>query len=194
MLTNNYSLSARNIRYAIASGNSRKFLVSSFYREVESINLGKYFYADVEKLLNEVLEIHAGIRPDIFIAGTMKYTPEELKKMFADEKYLIYVAVDDRDEVLGYAFCCKESRPFSHNMVQFTSLFIDDLCVDARARGMHVGQRLFEHVKQEARKLGCYEVTLNVWQGNDSAIAFYQKMGLKVQEMRMEYILDDEKK
>ena len=59
---------------------------------------------------------------------------------------------------------------------------------------MHVGQRLFEHVKQEARKLGCYEVTLNVWQGNDSAIAFYQKMGLKVQEMRMEYILDDEKK
>lgn len=148
----------------------------------------------VEKLLNEVLEIHADIRPDIFIAGASKYTPEELKKMFADEKYLIYVAVDDRDEVLGYAFCCKESRPFSHNMVQFTSLFIDDLCVDARARGMHVGQRLFEHVKQEARKLGCYEVTLNVWQGNDSAIAFYQKMGLKVQEMRMEYILDDEKK
>lgn len=148
----------------------------------------------VEKLLNEVLEIHAGIRPDIFIAGTSKYTPEELKKMFADEKYLVYVAVDDRDEALGYAFFRKESRPFSHNMVQFTSLFIDDLCVDARARGMHVGQRLFEHVKQEARKLGCYEVTLNVWQGNDSAIAFYQKMGLKVQEMRMEYILDDEKK
>ena len=148
----------------------------------------------VEKLLNEVLEIHADIRPDIFIAGASKYTPEELKKMFADENDLIYVAVDDRDEVLGYAFCCKESRPFSHNMVQFTSLFLDDLCVDARARGMHVGQKLFEHVKQEARKLGCYEVTLNVWQGNDSAIAFYQKMGLKVQEMRMEYILDDEKK
>ena len=148
----------------------------------------------VEKLLNEVLEIHAGIRPDIFIAGTMKYTPEELKKMFADENDLIYVAVDDGDEVLGYAFCCMESRPFRHNMVQFTSLFIDDLCVDARARGMHVGQRLFEHVKQEARKLGCYEVTLNVWQGNDSAIAFYQKRGLKGQEMRMEYILDDLKK
>ena len=51
MLTNNYSLSARNIRYAIASGNSRKFLVSSFYREVESINLGKYFY-DILQLID----------------------------------------------------------------------------------------------------------------------------------------------
>ena len=143
----------------------------------------------VEKLLNEVLEIHAGIRPDIFIAGTSKYTPEELKKMFADEKYLIYVAVDDRDEVLGDAFCRKESRPFSHNMVQFTSLFIDDLCVDQSARGRHVGEALFEHVKQEAKKMGCYEVTLNVWAGNTSAEKFYEKMGMKTKERQMEYIL-----
>ena len=71
MLTNNYSLSARNIRYAIASGNSRKFLVSSFYREVESINLGKYFYADVEKLLNEYFDDEEAIVQ--FTMGTNQY-------------------------------------------------------------------------------------------------------------------------
>lgn len=148
----------------------------------------------VEKLLNEVLEIHAGIRPDIFVSGTVKYTADDLKKMFSDDSFLIYVAVDEQDEVLGYAFCRLQAQPHRDNMVPFTSLFIDDLCVDERARGMHVGQALFDHVKQKAAKLGCYEVTLNVWQGNDNAIAFYQKMGLKVQEMRMEYILDDRKK
>ena len=65
-------------------------------------------------------------------------------------------------------------------MVQFTSLFIDDLCVDTTIRGKHIGQKLFEHAKKEAMRLGCYEVTLNVWEGNDSAKAFYEKMGGKL--------------
>ena len=42
----------------------------------------------------------------------------------------VYVAVDENDSVLGYAFCIKKKQPFSTNMVPFDSLFIDDLCVD----------------------------------------------------------------
>ena len=71
----------------------------------------------------------------------------------------------------------------------FTSLFIDDLCVDAKTRGQHVGESLFEYVKSEAKRLGCYEVTLNVWSGNTSAEKFYEKMGMKTKERQMEYIL-----
>lgn len=52
---------------------------------------------------------------------------------------------------------------FSTNMVPFKSLFIDDLCVDQHARGQHIGESLFEYVKNEAKRMGCYEVTLNVW-------------------------------
>ena len=48
---------------------------------------------------------------------------------------------------------------------------------------------LFEYVKNEAKHLGCYEVTLNVWSGNTSAEKFYEKMGLKTKECQMEYIL-----
>ena len=75
------------------------------------------------------------------------------------------------------------------HMVPFTSLFIDDLCVDASTRGQHIGEKLFVHVKEEAKRLGCYEVTLNVWAGNTSAEKFYEKMGLKTKEQQMEYIL-----
>ena len=32
----------------------------------------------------------------------------------------------------------------------------------------------------EAKRLGCYEVTLNVWAGNTSAEKFYEKMGAAV--------------
>lgn len=101
----------------------------------------------------------------------------------------VYVAVDENDSVMGYAFCIKKKQPFSTNMVSFDSLFIDDLCVDQNIRGKHVGQKIFEHVKEEAKKMGCYEVTLNVWEGNDTARRFYEKMGMVPKETQMEFIL-----
>ena len=143
----------------------------------------------IMKLLNQVLEIHASIRPDIFIPGTTKYTVEELTTIINDDQKAVFVAVDEDDQVLGYAFTQLQEQPFSTNMVQFKSLFIDDLCVDSTRRSQGVGRALLDYVKAEAKRLGCYEVTLNVWEGNDSAINFYKKSGLKVKETNMEFIL-----
>lgn len=78
----------------------------------------------------------------------------------------------------------------SRYMLPFNSLFIDDLCVDREVRGQHIGERLFDYVKNEAKQMGCYEVTLNVWAGNTSAEKFYEKMGMKTKERQMEYILN----
>ena len=142
------------------------------------------------ELLQQVLDIHAKIRPDIFISGTTKYTDDELLQMILDDTNPIYVAVDEKDLCMGYAFCQLREQPFSNNMVPFTSLFIDDLCVDQSLRGQHIGESLFEFVKAEAKRLGCYEVTLNVWAGNTSAEHFYEKMGMKTKERQMEYILE----
>ena len=141
------------------------------------------------ELLGQVLQIHAEIRPDIFIPDTTKYTEQELAALLKDEKKPIYVAVNEDDVCMGYAFCQMKEQPFSNNMVQFQSLFIDDLCVDRFARGQHIGESLFDYVKQEAKRMGCYEVTLNVWAGNTSAEKFYEKMGMKTKERQLEYIL-----
>ena len=141
------------------------------------------------ELLGQVLQIHADIRPDIFIPGTTKYTADELTELLKNEKNPIYVAANEADICVGYAFCQLREQPFSNNLVPFKSLFIDDLCVDQQARGQHIGERLFEHVKNEAKQKGCYEVTLNVWTGNISAEKFYKKMGMKTKEKQMEYIL-----
>lgn len=140
-------------------------------------------------LLSQVLELHAAIRPDIFIPGTTKYTHAQLEEMFADDRLPVYVAVDEEERVLGYAFCAIREPAASHVLVPFRSVYLDDLCVDASARGMHIGEKLFAYVKEEARKLGCYEITLNVWEGNDSARGFYEKMGLKVKSTTMEFVI-----
>ena len=143
----------------------------------------------ITELLEQVLQIHADIRPDIFIPGTTKYTVDELTELLKNEEKPIYVAVHEADICVGYAFCQLQEQPFSNNMVPFKSLFIDELCVDQQVRGQHIGESLFEYVKSEAKFMGCYEVTLNVWTGNTSAERFYEKMGMKTKERQMEYIL-----
>lgn len=141
------------------------------------------------ELLNQVLEVHAGIRPDIFVSGKTKYTSDQVKDILADESKPVFIATDDNDECIGYCFCVIKDVPKADFMTPIKILFIDDLCVDETRRGEHIGRKLFDHVKEVAKSLGCYEVTLNVWEGNDSAISFYKSIGMKVKEYQMELIL-----
>lgn len=146
---------------------------------------------EVKVLLSEVLELHAAIRPDIFISGTTKYTDEELEQIFANDNTPVFVAVDENEKVKGHVFCIMKRQPFSTNMRDFKTLFIDDLCIDKDSRGQHIGKTLYDYVLQYAKAQGCYDLTLNVWEGNDSARAFYEKMGMFVKETQMEVKLSD---
>lgn len=156
-----------------------------FIRKAEKKDINK-----IIELLREVLELHAAIRPDIFVSGTTKYTESELAAIIENEKTPVFVAEGDDGGVKGYAFCQIKEPPFSTNMRKVKSLFIDDLCVDENCRGSHVGQTLFSFVKEFAKGAGCYDITLNVWAGNDNAVRFYDKMGMFVKETQMELILD----
>ena len=65
------------------------------------------------KLLEQVLQIHADIRPDIFIPGTTKYTIDELREILKNKEKPIYVAANEADICVGYAFCQLQEQPFS---------------------------------------------------------------------------------
>lgn len=140
-------------------------------------------------LLRQVLELHAAIRPDLFVSGTTKYTEAELHAIFRDPARRTWVAAEENGDVLGYVFCEIRDHTDTNNMVPHTELYIDDLCVDSGARGRQIGRHLFRHVQQAAAQMGCYEITLNVWTGNDGARAFYEKMGMRPQATHMELIL-----
>lgn len=143
----------------------------------------------IDNLLTQVLNIHAEGRPDIFIPNTTKYTESELHDILHDDNTPVFAAVDGNDELIGYAFCIIQKRLHANNMTDINTLFIDDLCVDETCRGQHIGESLFNYVKQYAKDIGCYHVTLNVWAKNTSAIKFYEKMGLTPMETTMEVIL-----
>lgn len=143
----------------------------------------------LNKLLMQVLMVHHYGRPDLFKANVKKYTDEELQEIIADDKTPIFVGVDENDEVLGYAFCRFIQHMDNNILTDIKTLYIDDLCVDEDKRGMHIGKQLYECVLSFAKENGCYNVTLNVWSCNESAMKFYEKCGLVPQKVGMEVIL-----
>ena len=74
-------------------------------------------------------------------------------------------------------------------MTDIKTLYIDDLCVDEHLRGQHIGKQIYQAVIDFAKENGCYNVTLNVWSLNESAMKFYEACGLKPQKVGMETIL-----
>ena len=141
----------------------------------------------VGELLLQVNEVHHKIRPDLFKTNARKYTDDQLRAIFRDPDAPVFVYETD-GEVLGYAFCILQTRR-GNNLVDGKTLYLDDLCVDEAARGRGIGTALYRYVLDYAKRIGCHNVTLNVWEGNDAALAFYRKCGMKVQKTGMEQII-----
>ena len=68
-------------------------------------------------------------------------------------------------------------------------LYIDDLCVLDAYQGKGIGTKLYEEVVRYAKMRKCHAITLNVWEGNEDARAFYDKMGFTPQKTVMEKVL-----
>lgn len=142
----------------------------------------------IHELLTQVNLVHHKGRPDLFKCGR-KYTDEQLKEILKDEKRPIFAAADENDCLQGYAFCVFQQHLNDNILTDIKTLYIDDLCVDETCRGTHIGSTLYNAVLDFAREHGCYNVTLNVWSCNESAMKFYEHCGLKPQKIGMETIL-----
>ena len=138
-------------------------------------------------LLHQVLDIHAKGRPDLFVAGSTKYDENELKEILKDESIVIFVY--EEEIVQGYLFGMIQDSSNTQNLVPLKTFFIDDLCVDQSQRGNHIGLSLYNHAKEFAKEIGCYHITLNVWNCNPDAMAFYKKIGLTPMKEVLEEIL-----
>lgn len=141
----------------------------------------------ITELLYQVHKVHSDKRPDLFRRGAKKYTEDELREIIADDERPVFVALLD-GEVAGYAFCVFQ-RHGDGSLEDFTTLYIDDLCVDEKSRKSHIGSALYQYVLDFAKKSGCHNLTLNVWECNPGAMNFYRKMGLSVQKTTLEQLL-----
>ena len=140
------------------------------------------------RLLQQVGAVHHAGRPDIFRNGAQKYGASQVMALMNKPGTAIFVAVEG-EEVLGYCFCFLKTYEKDPVLCDRTELYIDDLCIDEDRRGQHIGKALYDAACHYAKESRCHSVTLNVWCCNESALRFYEHLGMTPLKIGMEQIL-----
>ncbi|MEG1743062.1 MAG: GNAT family N-acetyltransferase [Clostridia bacterium] len=141
----------------------------------------------LKKLLVYICNYHHINRPDIFKQNCSKYTDDELLQKINDITQYIYIAFID-GLPCGYIFAYLQN-PKNHVLNDIKTMYIDDLCVAENFRKNGVATALMDHIKQVAKSIQCYNITLNVWEFPESALNFYKNYGMKTMSRKMEIII-----
>ena len=145
---------------------------------------------DLLSLLEQLLSVHHQARPDIFKEEGSKYSGQDLENLMMQEQTPIFVYENSYGQILGHLFVTIKEVTDNPVLQPIKTLFIEDLCVDQAARGQKIGDQLYQFAVSYAKEIGCYNLTLNVWNDNEGALRFYQRQGMKPQETVMETIID----
>lgn len=143
-------------------------------------------------LLYQVNQVHADGRPDLFKNGGIKYTETALAEKLQRTDEVIFVAVDATGFVKGYVFGQFEMTEETSSLQANKTFYIDDLCVDEKERGKHVGAALYNYTKEYAREHLFDRITLHVWECNPGAMKFYERIGFEPLYTAMEVKLNHE--
>ena len=156
------------------------------------LNFRKAMTKDAVKIAEMLIGIgtlHHNGRPDVYKGNLQKYNEQDILEILREENSPVFVATDEDDNVVGYAFCIIKTVEETKALVGRKFLYIDDFCVDENCRNMNVGKFIMENVVKEAKKTDVSSIELNVWEFNEGAIKFYEKCGFRTQKREMEIIL-----
>ncbi len=84
-----------------------------------------------------------------------------------------YALKDDNNEIVGGI----------HGWKAFYEIYIDELCISKKNRGLGYGKQLLEIVEKEVNKGDCDNINL-VTNAFQNAIEFYKKCGFEVEFVR----------
>jgi diamine N-acetyltransferase len=140
--------------------------------------------ATLVRLKQQIHGIHVAYDPAVYSAMTDEEAVCFFEESMKEESTKIFVAVI-QEEVVGHMITKAVERPAAPGRQASGSLLIDEICVDAEHRRQGIGRLLIEKAKELALSQGLQEVTLQVWDCNLEAVAFYKSLGMRTDYIRM---------
>lgn len=139
-------------------------------------------------LLEEVQKIHVEGKPDTHKYIKVTFDMVYNTNIFEDPKYAVFSAIDDDNEqIVGYCILRiveANKNPIGLETKKF--IYLHELCVTKKYRGNNIGRLLIEKAKEFGKEVGAENLELSVWEFNNEALNFYEKMGMKTKIRRME--------
>ena len=139
----------------------------------------------VNVLRRQVNDLHVAGKPDVFKPGFPQELRDYIITVFNDPRQAI--VVNERDGVIrGYAVLHHITRPETPYMYERDYLDIDEFGVDEACRRQGVAAEMIEFIRAYAKEKGFDKIELNMWEFNQTALAFYEAMGFATYRRYME--------
>lgn len=141
-------------------------------------------YPHVEKIMQQVQDMHVTWRPDIYKRGDIVLPYEVFKEAVQDKGFLV-AEIDS--QIVGLLFFMIRHIE-SSNQVTRDILFIDSMAVAEGYRGQGVGHSLFAFAKEIKKQRSLDGIELQVNAKNHDARAMYKKYGFTEKSVTMELL------
>ncbi len=147
-------------------------------------------YGELCEVFAEIDALHREALPDVYRAPDGPARSEEyITSIIADENAALFVAQSDLG-IVGLVEISLREPPDISIMVPRRYARIGTLVVKERFRRSGVGRGLMERAHQWAQAKGASQVELGVWEFNEGAIAFYERLGYTTDIRRMRRALE----
>ena len=148
-------------------------------------------FSAIALLSGQVHQLHQKAREDIFVPADSPYTQKEYQELLSSPSTAVLLA-QEGEEPVGYAVLELYSTHNRRILRQRLICSIEDFCIHRDWKRRGYGRLLFEAVLALARRSNANSLELTVWEFNRDALAFYQAMGMKGKNRRLELILGSE--
>jgi ribosomal protein S18 acetylase RimI-like enzyme len=142
-------------------------------------------YDELCRLMEQVDALHREHLPHLFRkpAGPVR-DRDYIVDLIQDEHVGLFVA-EGSVGLLGFVHVLVRHTPPIPLFVDRRFAIVDNLGVDRNSRRAGIGRALMEQAHDWAIRKGAESVELNVYEFNDPAIAFYEKLGYEGAARRM---------
>ena len=148
-------------------------------------------YDSLLPLFRQVHELHVFERHDVFIDNPIPVERDFYMNQITDSTQHIFVAYEGVD--IYAVVVLKEEEVVANSFVKARKiLYVSSLCVAEDQRGNGIGKLMMEFVLDYGRKLDVDSIELGVSESNQSAIQFYESIGLNTKSRRMEFRLSED--
>jgi GNAT superfamily N-acetyltransferase len=139
----------------------------------------------IHALYAEQARLHADQWPEHFRAPDSTRVVPELTRLAREETSCLLLATMDA-RVVGLV-CCHLLEQRDPGMLRYDGpvAYVADIVVSHDVRRRGIGTMLMEHAEEWARERGARTMSLQVYDGNEVAKAFYQRHGFQPVTLQM---------
>jgi len=132
----------------------------------------------IEQDAGAILECIQGLGEHVNQSDLITATTDDILKTIFDQgsHVTVFVAENENKSICGYALIFKTFSTFKAT----TNFFIEDLFVFPKYRGLGIGTKMFDFIKDYAINKGAIKVEWYVNNANKEAIDYYKRIGAKV--------------